>query len=716
MLKKHKKIAAIAITLIIFSITFASVYSYWQNIPPKANASALPQGATGANANQPVGPYSYLIGQWSNGTYYAQNGTTGLISWSSPDATVLINTAISNLSSNGKIIIASGNYVLDNLTAITDAATPNIIIQGEDNPILISPNGFNNNVFSILASNVTIKGFTVESTGQNSYFLNAGINIEPSALNCSVQQNTIVGATTGIMVCGNYTNVFNNVIQNSLKDGITIGGGNYSNTNSLGGQGISIVDNFVKTSSIYNGISQVASINCIVSENTVINPHANGYALENLGYGPCFNDTLSNNQVSEPQTGNGIIIYSAVNNIPSAINCQFIGNQISNTPEHGVCIYSGSDVQFTSTQISSVSQYGVYIRGNITGFQFTGLNINGARDGIALLNGTNIQFGNIFINNTSNIGIYTVNGTDINFNGYTVNLAGSNSVYIDNPSVSETFSNGLITNNLGNSSIYETGTNTANIDFETATISNTLSGDTSAEFLAGNNIYYRNGFIINQAGTSPEIIFGGTVANWKCDGNTLMNGTGTGIYISTSGNAGSISNNILSTTTGYVHAVWLAGSGGDILIQNNKIAFSGTSSVAIYNQGTNTGTNYDTIANNDLRLSTVSITDQNQNYTKILNNVGYNPKGLISNPISGRGGSYIVDSGTASTWVSGTTYTNSESPKILYIYGGTVSTIKVDGSTIATATTSTPVTVNLGYGDTFSVTFSSAPTIQVFGQ
>ncbi len=105
----------------------------------------------------------------------------------------------------------------------------------------------------------------------------------------------------------------------------------------------------------------------------------------------------------------------------------------------------------------------------------------------------------------------------------------------------------------------------------------------------------------------------------------MTGATGTGIYVTTTANAGNISDNIFSSTTGYVHAVWLAGSGGDIIIQNNRIAFSGTSSVAIYNQETNTGTNHDTIANNDLHLSTISIINQNPDYTKILNNVGYNP-------------------------------------------------------------------------------------------
>lgn len=110
--------------------------------------------------------------------------------------------------------------------------------------------------------------------------------------------------------------------------------------------------------------------------------------------------------------------------------------------------------------------------------------------------------------------------------------------------------------------------------------------------------------------------------------------------------------------------------------------------------------------------------------TEIINNQGYNPVGRISSNFIWNGTSfnYIVDgyawnaasTGNSSTWNSATTYTNWESPKTLYVSGGTVTAIVVDGQTLYTSATN--CTIILQLGDTFSVTFSTAPTINVIGQ
>lgn len=96
----------------------------------------------------------------------------------------------------------------------------------------------------------------------------------------------------------------------------------------------------------------------------------------------------------------------------------------------------------------------------------------------------------------------------------------------------------------------------------------------------------------------------------------------------------------------------------------------------------------------------------------MINNTGYNPVGYIANPISGST-AYLVDSGSNTTWISGTVYTNTGSPKVLNISAGTVSVVAQNGVTLFTAT---GCTVTLQPGDTFSVTFSTAPTINVIGQ
>ena len=118
------------------------------------------------------------------------------------------------------------------------------------------------------------------------------------------------------------------------------------------------------------------------------------------------------------------------------------------------------------------------------------------------------------------------------------------------------------------------------------------------------------------------------------------------------------------------------------------------------------------ISNNQFNNVTTKITDLGTS-TRIYTNLGYISLGHIVNPISS-GGNTLVDSGSNSTWVSARTYTNSESPKILYISGGTVTAIVYDGTTLYT--TATTCNIILQPGDTFSVTFSSAPKITVFAQ
>ena len=107
------------------------------------------------------------------------------------------------------------------------------------------------------------------------------------------------------------------------------------------------------------------------------------------------------------------------------------------------------------------------------------------------------------------------------------------------------------------------------------------------------------------------------------------------------------------------------------------------------------------------------IYDANVPENTMINNIGYNPVGPIKNPIASNT-AYLVDSGTSSTWISGKTYTNSGSVKDLYISGGTVTAIVQDGRTLASAAST--ITIILQPGDTFSVTFTVTPTINVIGQ
>jgi hypothetical protein len=95
----------------------------------------------------------------------------------------------------------------------------------------------------------------------------------------------------------------------------------------------------------------------------------------------------------------------------------------------------------------------------------------------------------------------------------------------------------------------------------------------------------------------------------------------------------------------------------------------------------------------------------------VYGNTLYNPVGYISKPINSVT-YHIVDSGSNSTFISDVTYTNVQSPKTLYISGGTVTNITKNGQSIGL----TSGTIYLAALDTFSITFSSTPTIIVYGE
>lgn len=92
----------------------------------------------------------------------------------------------------------------------------------------------------------------------------------------------------------------------------------------------------------------------------------------------------------------------------------------------------------------------------------------------------------------------------------------------------------------------------------------------------------------------------GATTDWKFDGNTMIDAVGTGIYVTTNGSIGSISNNDFTSGVSSIKAIWLAGSGGNITITNNEINYSGSSSIGIYNQALSASANSDTITGNEL--------------------------------------------------------------------------------------------------------------------
>jgi len=97
----------------------------------------------------------------------------------------------------------------------------------------------------------------------------------------------------------------------------------------------------------------------------------------------------------------------------------------------------------------------------------------------------------------------------------------------------------------------------------------------------------------------------------------------------------------------------------------------------------------------------------------IVNNVGYNPVGSISNPWPSNGTDLTnrVPSGSA-TPESGKVYTIRNTPKTIIITGGNVSQIRINGADAG----SIAGTYKLGVGETIAVTYTSPPATLVFAE
>lgn len=199
----------------------------------------------------------------------------------------------------------------------------------------------------------------------------------------------------------------------------------------------------------------------------------------------------------------------------------------------------------------------------------------------------------------------------------------------------------------------------------------------------------------NPLGQNGNIVAENEITNSYAEAKAITIGYNNGAQI--------FNNTIISPQTSNTYAIQSILS-NNINIEQNKI--NGAFGVSI-----SSGCLSNIIKNNNLTQCTNAKISDSGTATSIFGNAGYNPIGAITNPARGN---LIVDSGSSSTWGNGTTYTNWESPKVLDISGGIATVIAVNGQTLFTEITT--IAITLQPGDTFKVTFSSAPTIKATGQ
>ena len=512
--------------------------------------------------------------------------------------------------------------------------------------------------------------------------------------NCSVGSS--IDVKSGVYVVNTmWTMIHVNNVTMNFENGAKLVAGNNLNT--------SVLALFQSNDCIINGITiDGNAANQVINTPTVspINPggHAVSPALPNGIYIGGSNDKINNAVIYNCRIM-GVSIFADGYYVTSAVHSGVVNSKIYNCGWNGFtatgvtvdCYLINSEIYGCSDVGASTYGVGTQITGNYV-HDLNGTTGGGgnAKWGIAVEGGCNDVITQNTIQNCS-IGIANTGYNNCTISDNTITGGGSTSrpqygIYLSNDGGAGCKYNSVTDN-------YVTG-------------------------MYCNTDLYQGGIGILLSGATFNLISGNVVS--QCGSN--------GILLDGTSNNNTVSLNIVSdTTAGYFYGAYqYAGCGIQIAGSNNYISQnqvfddrSGASRTQQYGIAMESSSAYGGVASKNILIGNnvygninAQIYDGNVPENTMINNIGYNPVGYIANPISGST-AYLVDSGSNSTWICGRVYTNTGSPKLLNISGGTVSVVAQNGVTLFTAT---GCTVTLQPGDTFSVTFSTAPTINVIGQ
>jgi len=214
-----------------------------------------------------------------------------------------------------------------------------------------------------------------------------------------------------------------------------------------------------------------------------------------------------------------------------------------------------------------------------------------------------------------------------------------------------------------------------------------------------------NGIFFDSQGTSAHSVIGNVIKN--CEGSAVRNGgsvtsAGTNNDLVIQGN---VIENVNSAIAGA--AIQLEGS-ARVLISGNSIGASAQGSAIAMRDASD---EWQIFGNHLSAGGGVALTGVG---SVVVNNLGYNPVGGISNPWPSHGADLVnnVASGSAVPR-SGIVYTVRHTPKTIAVSGGDVSQILINGAEAG----STVGTFKLGVGETISITYNiSAPAALVFAE
>lgn len=131
---------------------------------------------------------------------------------------------------------------------------------------------------------------------------------------------------------------------------------------------------------------------------------------------------------------------------------------------------------------------------------------------------------------------------------------------------------------------------------------------------------------------------------------------------------------------------------------------------AIIEAGTS---DHNIIENNDVTGSSTTIIIVGAN-TLVRANPGYNPRGNIANPYSVAAGLILDVSAAQAFPTSATNYTVAASPKLITIYGGTITSVSIDGVATGQAGAATFAAYRLEPGQILNVVWAVQPASEVY--
>lgn len=318
---------------------------------------------------------SYVV--WSDGltpsTYYAKNGTTGRIDYSSASPLTILNAMSTALPTGGDVFVKAGQYTLDNYWIIT--APIKFYGEGKSTVIDIIPNYPNvNGIVLIRSSDIEIHGFNFNITNsaiggvgtngilpldtviysnvkiQNCMFTGrilSGNPVPNSATDCTLLKVIETGRGKGWIITDNQFFMYG---YEAVTVALNLASNQY-------GEGIIVSDNYMRGG--YGGVAiEGYSKNCVVSDNVM-----DIRAADDLAYGVLIcqgsrQNTVSGNTISAEKGIVWIRDESTENTITGNVGRSVIGflidnDCIGNTFSNNLAVAQS----FTSAQPST----GIYV-------------------------------------------------------------------------------------------------------------------------------------------------------------------------------------------------------------------------------------------------------------------------------------------------------------------------------------------------------------------